>query len=63
MFIRQQTVGFFDAIFSYAGDEIPRFMAVTLIVALFNKRLSQLVDDARFTLCILGVTAVRNFLK
>jgi hypothetical protein len=40
MFIRQQIVGFFDAIFSYAGDEIPRFMAVTLIVALFNKLLS-----------------------
>jgi hypothetical protein len=49
--------------FSYAGDEIPRFMTVTLIVALFNRRLSQLVDDARLTLCILGVTAVRYFFK
>jgi F0F1-type ATP synthase assembly protein I len=49
--------------FSYAGDEILRFILVTLIVALLNKLLSQLDDDARLTLCILGVTAVRNFLK
>jgi hypothetical protein len=34
-----------------------------LALAPFNKLLTQLVNEARLTLCILGVTAVRNFFK
>jgi hypothetical protein len=32
-------------------------------LAPFSKLLTQLVNDARLTLCILGVTVVRNFFK
>jgi len=49
--------------FSYAEDEIPRPMQVTLALAPFSKQLTQLVNDARLTLCILCVTAVRNVFK
>jgi hypothetical protein len=49
--------------FSYAKDEIPHPMLVTLTLAPFNKLLTQLVNDAHLTLCILGVTAVRNVFK
>jgi hypothetical protein len=49
--------------FSYAEYEIPGFMTVTLAIAQFNKLLLQLVNDARLTLCILSVTAVKNFFK
>jgi len=49
--------------FSYTEDEIPRPMTVTLTLAPFNKLLTQLVNDARLTLCILDVTAVRNSSK
>jgi hypothetical protein len=49
--------------FSYAKDEIPRLITVTLTLVPFNKLLTQLVNDAHLTLCILGVTAVRNVFK
>jgi hypothetical protein len=42
---------------------LKRPMLVTLALAPFNKLLTQRVNDARLTLCILGVTAVRNFFK
>jgi hypothetical protein len=35
----------------------------TLVLAPFSKLLTQLDNVARRTLCILGVTAVRNFFK
>jgi hypothetical protein len=38
-------------------------MPVTLDLAPFNKLLTQLVNDAHLTLCILGVTALRNVFK
>jgi hypothetical protein len=38
-------------------------MPVTLALAPFNKLLTQLVNDAHLTLCILGVTALRNVFK
>jgi hypothetical protein len=49
--------------FSYAEDEIPCPMPVTLASAQFSKLLTQLVNDARLTLCLLGVTTVRNVFK
>jgi hypothetical protein len=52
--------------FSYAEDDIPRPITVTLALAPFNKLLTQLLNDARLTLCvlcILCVTAVRNVFK
>jgi hypothetical protein len=51
------------SLLSYAEGEMPRPMPVTLSLALFSKLLTQLANDARLTLCILGVTAVRNFFK
>jgi hypothetical protein len=49
--------------FSNAEDEMPRHISVKLNVDPFNKRLTQLIDDTRLTICMLSVTAVRNTSK
>ncbi|MFQ3207874.1 MAG: hypothetical protein ACI9IT_002034 [Glaciecola sp.] len=63
MFIRQQPVGSFDATLTYAEDKITRPMRVTLALDPFNKLLTQLANDVRPSLCILGVTVLRHVFK